>query len=162
MNASQYDDTVPGETAGLAGYRSPHILALLTLAVGLMSFLALFHTMFWGIPLVTLVLGVFSLWSLARNPEKIGRKAVLFGMALALFFGAWAPARYLLRQHWLVGIARTYADTWVELIRQKNLQEAHQLHVPKSQRASEGDVLDEFYRKLPNAQLDLARFFNTE
>ena len=60
-------------------------------------------------------------------------------MALALLFGTWAPARYLSRQHWLVGIARTYADTWVELVRQKNLQEAHQQHVPASQRALEGE-----------------------
>ncbi|MHB8970283.1 MAG: hypothetical protein ACYC3X_13640 [Pirellulaceae bacterium] len=162
MNASQNADIVPGEAAGLAEYRSPHILALLTLLVGLLTFLALFHTVFWSLPLVTLVLGVFSLWSLARNPEKIGRKAVLFSMALALLFGTWAPARYLARQHWLAGMARTYADAWVELVQQKKLRDAHQQHVITSQRALGGEQLEEFYQKLPPAQTDYVRFFDSE
>ena len=128
MNAIEYDETPAGEAAELGEYRSLQSLAVLTLVLGILSCLALFRTMFWIVPLVTLILGVIALRLLAANPEKIGRKAAIWGMALALLFGAWAPSRYFSRQWWLAGQARTYADAWMELVQQKKLKEAHQLH----------------------------------
>jgi hypothetical protein len=162
MNTSDFDDVVPAEVAQLVEARSPHYLAVLTLVLGLLSFLALFHPSLVIVPLVTLTFGVSALWSLAANPEKLGRKAVLIGMTLAMFFGAWAPVRNLVRQRYLDRIARTYADAWVELIRQKKKYEAHQLHVGKSQRPSQGESVEEYYRKLPYAQIELERFFEKE
>ena len=61
---------MPAEAAQLVEARSPHFLAVLTLVLGLLSFLALFHPSLVIVPLVALAFGVSALWSLAANPEK--------------------------------------------------------------------------------------------
>jgi hypothetical protein len=162
MNAIEHDERPAGEAAELGTYRSLQSLAVLTLVLGVLSCLALFSRLFWIVPLVTLILGVAALRLLAANPEKIGRKAAIWGMALALLFGAWAPSRQLSRQWWLAGQARTYADAWMELVRQKKLREAHQLHGGVGQRVGEGVSLDEYYRKDRYAQLNYDAFFVAE
>jgi hypothetical protein len=162
MSTSDDDDVVPAEAAQLVEARSPHFLAVLTLVLGLLSFLALFHPWLVIVPLLTLAFGISALWSLAANPEKIGRQAVFVGMTLAMFFGTWAPVRTWARQYHLVGIARTYADSWVELVRQQKKREAHQLHMIKIQRVPQGESVEEYYRKMPYVQMELDRFFGTE
>jgi len=159
MNAIEHDDALAAE---LAEYRSPQPLAVLTLIFGLLSFLAVFRTLFWVVPLVAFLLGATALWLLSTDPGKVGRKAAIWGMALALFFGAWGPGRYFSRQYWLTGQARVFADAWLELVQQKKLREAHQLHGRQEQRATEGVTLDEFYRADKYAQGDFNTFFRTE
>jgi hypothetical protein len=112
----------------------PQVLAIVTLVLGLLSFVALFKTTLWIFPFVTIVLGGVSVFSLARNPEKIGRKAALLGIVLAVFFGSWAASRYFSRQQWLCGQARQNADAWLELIQENKLHEAHQLHLHPHER----------------------------
>ena len=143
-------------------YRSLQSLAVLTLVLGILSCLALFQTMFWIVPLATLILGVTALRLLSADPEKIGRQAAIWGMALALLFGAWAPSRYFSRQWWLAGQARAYADAWMELVQQKKLKEAHQLHGDRDRRADEGVTLDEYYRNDSSAQSNYDAFFAAE
>jgi len=162
MNAIDDHENLAGDTAEFGESRSPHPLAVATLVLGLLSFLALFSTMFWIVPLVTLIFGVIALWSLAASSERIGRRAALCGMTLALLFGAWAPCRYFSRNAWLVGQARAYADDWLELVRQKKLQEAHQLHGRGNQRAAEGTSLEEFYRNDSQGEGDYQMFFARE
>ena len=134
----------------------------MTLVLGCFCFLALFRTTLWIFPIVTLVLGVFSLRALAANPEKIGRKAALAGMLLAAFFLTWAASYQYVREAWLVGQARQYADAWIDLLQQQRLREAHQLHVSRGKRAEAGSSLDEFYEKQRYAQNDLESFYDTE
>ncbi len=162
MNISDHDDVVPSEVGQLIEARSPHFLAVLTLVLGLLSFVALFHLWFVVVPLLTLAFGVSALRSLAANPEKIGDKAVMFGMVLAMFFGTWASVHYWSRQHYLLGIARNYADDWVELVRQKKKYEAYELHLSKYERAPKEESFEEFIRKEPRAQRNLDAFFGSE
>lgn len=123
----------------------PQVAALVTLALGLFSFLACFNTMFWSVPILTVILGPISLFTLARNPDKIGRKAALTGMFLAILVGSFTVTRHLSRQGWLAGEARQCADTWLERIQQNKLHEAHQLHLPQPQRAATGVSLEKHY-----------------
>jgi hypothetical protein len=159
MNAIEHDDIPAAE---LYEYRSPQPLAVLALVLGILSFLAVFRTLFWIVPLVAVILGATALWLLSADPEKIGRKAAICGMALALFFGAWGPSRYFSRQWWLSGQARVCADAWLELVQQKKLREAHQLHISQAQRAGERVTLDEFYRTNTYARSDYNTFFGSE
>jgi len=159
MNAIEHHDVPAAE---VPEYRSPQPLAVLALVLGLLSFLAVFRTLFWIVPLVAVILGATALWLLAADPGKVGRKAAIWGMALALFFGAWGPSRYLSREWWLTGQARAYADAWLELVQQNRLKEAHQLHGRQEQRATEGVTLDEFYRTDTYAQSDYTAFFSGE
>lgn len=152
---------MPEEQQLVAASRSPQILAIVTLLLGLVSALALFNLLFWVFPLVTVALGAMSLASLARNPERIGRKAAWVGVLLAVLFGAWAVSRHFSRQAWLLDQARRNADVWLELVCQEKLQEAHQLHLHENQRMKEEATLDEFYASREEARIDYKSFYST-
>ncbi len=140
-------------------YRSPSVGAILTLCLGALSFLAIFKPVLWVFPLIALVVGFASLRTLANNPLKIGRKAALTGLALACFFFAWGGGHYFSRERALVNQARKFADAWWELIRTKQLRDAHQLHAPITARAKEGETLEEYYDRESGAEGDFTTFF---
>jgi hypothetical protein len=162
MNTDAHSEIGPDELAEFGEYRSPQSLAIVTLVMGCFCFLALFRTTLWVFPIVTLVLGIFSLRALAANPEKIGRKAALAGMLLAAFFLTWAASYRYVRETWLVNQARQYADMWFDLLKRQRLKEAHQLHVSLDKRAAAGASLDEFYQQQRYAQDDLVSFYDKE
>ncbi len=119
----------------------------------------MFKPTLWVFPLVTFGVGFASLYALAKNPLKIGRKAALIGLALAFFFLAWGGSHYFSRQQWIVHCARQYADAWLELVRADQLRDAHQLHLPKASRIGEGMTMDDYYAAHPLAQTDFDAFF---
>ena len=165
MNAIQPDATATPDdttTAEVIEYRSPQPLAVLTLALGLLSFLAVLRPVLWIVPLVAVVLGPISLWRLASDRTKVGRQAAIWGMALALFCGAWGVSRHLSRHWWLTSQARVDADAWLDLVQQNRLKEAHQLHGRQIQRVPEGTSIDEYYRTDKFAAHDLRAFFDQE
>jgi hypothetical protein len=162
MNTDAYADPAANEPGASHEYHSPQPLAIITLALGLLSFLALFRTTLWIFPIVTLVLGLVSLRTLAGQTEKIGRKAAVAGMVLAVFFWGWAAAYDIVREQWLIGHAREYADAWLELLQQQKLREAHQLHVSRGKRAEGNISLEEFYKKQRYAQSDFESFYDKE
>ncbi len=141
-------------------YRSLSVLAVTVTVLGVFSAVALVSPLLWVVPLLTIVLAVGALRSLAKNPEKIGRRAVVFAIVLAVFFGAWAPSRYFTRQWWLYAEARARADEWLELVCTNELRKAHQLHVRGSRRVAKGKSVDEFYDKTKAAQSDVYAFFD--
>ncbi|MGM0486433.1 MAG: hypothetical protein ACQESR_06695 [Planctomycetota bacterium] len=140
----------------------PQALALITLAFGLLSFLACFHAMFWSLPILAVLLGPISLFTLARSPEKLGRKAALAGMFLAILFGSLTVSRYVSRQRWVSKHARRYANLWLERIQENKLREAHQLHLPQVGRAGAGVSLDQHYREQEPLQEELEGFYSSD
>ena len=122
--------------------------------------MAFYSTTFWIFPIVTIALGAGSLISLARNPTKIGRKAALIGLLCAIFFGTCAASRYFSRQQWLCGHARRNAEIWFQAMKENRLRDAHQLHLHKNQRVSEGVSMDEYYENQEYAQSDFDTFFD--
>lgn len=162
MNTDEHADPGLDEPELSPEYRAPQPLALLTLVLGCLCFLALYRTTLWIFPLVTLVLGFISLRALAANPERIGRKAAWLGILLAAFFLTWAATSHYVHEAWLVNHARQYADSWLELLKEQKLKEAHQLHVSRGKRAEAGSSLEEFYRKQRYAQSDYESFYDKE
>jgi hypothetical protein len=156
------DETVPDLVEGDGRYRSPNLWSVVTVALGGLSLLALIQPVFWLVPLIAIVMGLVSLRSLAAHPEQIGRRAVLIGLALAMFFGAWASTRYFSRQRWLTREARERADLWVELIRTKQLKEAHQWHLRFADRRPPDVSMDDFYSQSARAHTDYWTFFGVE
>ncbi len=138
----------------------PQVLAIVTLILGCLSFLAMFSTTFWIFPIVTIALGAGSLISLARNPTKIGRKAALIGLMFAVFFGTCAVSRYFSRQQWLCRHACQNAEIWFQTVKENRLRDAHQLHLHASQRAAEGVSMDDYYQNEEYAQSDYDTFFS--
>lgn len=162
MNQLQNDDYEPSGYSPEPDieYRGdPQGLAIITLILGCFSFLAYFKTLFWAIPIFTVVLGALSLFALARNPNKIGRKAALAGMALAVFFGSWTAGRHYSRQYWLTRNARQCAHFWFDLVQQNKLREAHQLLIPPPQWSQEAP-LDQLYASESTLQKAFEDFFS--
>jgi hypothetical protein len=160
MSAPQIDQRDEEYREDLVQYRSPAVLAIVTLVLGPFSFLALLKPILWVFPLITIGVGFAALYNLAKNPLKIGRKAALIGLALAFFFLAWGCTHYYSRREWLAHHARQYADTWLELIRSDRLRDAHQLHLRKSLRVADGVSIDDYYATQPYAQADFESFFD--
>lgn len=163
MNSSEHHpDPRSDAVSGEGEYRTLHALSVVTMVSGGLCFLALFKPIFWVVPLVVIVLGIASLRALATQPEKVGRSAALIGLALAIFFGSWGASRYFSRQQWLARHARQYGDAWVELVRTKQLRQAHQLHLRAGQRIAPGVTMDDYYSKHPYAQSNYDSLFNRD
>ncbi|MCU0962549.1 MAG: hypothetical protein MUF48_20835 [Pirellulaceae bacterium] len=165
MNTAALDEKNPQDPDSapeVPSYRSVHYSALFTLALGLLSALALTSSALWIVPVLAVVLGAVSLRSLASDPAAIGRRAALTGMVLAVLFGTWAWTARTSRDVWLGRVARQYTDQWIDLLRQQRLREAHQLHGRKVERAAPGLDLEDFYRSQRNAQAEYEQFFGEE
>lgn len=130
----------------LSGYRGVSVAAVLAGLLGVASALALVHPLLWIVPLVTIVVALVALRAIQRDGSNLtGSGLALCGLALALLFGLWAPARLLSRQWQLYHQAQVYADEWLELIRQGKLHEAHQLALQPVERQPAGTKLEPIY-----------------
>ncbi len=143
-------------------YRPLSSMAVLTCLAGVASFLAILSPVLWVLPAIAVVLGLAALRELHRTPERTGRRAALAGIALALFFGSWAPVRYLSRQRTIKHYARQFADDWLVLFRHEEFFKAHQLQLYKMQRAGGEVSLKEHYEKNSMAKTELDTFFEAD
>jgi len=119
---SDPQDTDSGQYQAISG------LAVVGLLVALASPAAFGHPLLWAVPLAAVVICVLALRQIAREaPAMIGRKAALTGLAVALLFGAAAPAqRYT--YGWLVDAeARRFAAQWFEFMRQNEREKSYEL-----------------------------------
>lgn len=147
------------ETA-LASYQGVSIMAVLALLLGMASALALVHPFLWVVPPVAVVLSILAIRAIdAPDSNLTGRRLAIAGLALALLFGLWAPSRVLTRQWQLYRQARAFADDWLELIRQGELQAAHQLTLPHIERQKPGVSLEKIYSESDEAKNRYQNFF---
>ena len=146
----------------LRDYRPVSRLAPITAILGIASASALIHPLLWVIPLLATVVGIVALRQFTTNPQLIGRKAVLFGLILALFIGSYAPARTLTRRSMLSHESRRIATDWLELVRQGRLEEAHQWTLTLRDRQPTDVLLKKYYESSGAALKQLDDFFNRE
>lgn len=133
----------------LVSYRAVSPLAVVSLLLGLASAAALIHPLVWFLPPMAAGLAAYSLWVVAaRKGELVGRGAALAGLALAILFGVWAPARLFTRQARLYAEARERADEWFNLVRAGRLYEAYELHLSVEARQMGDSSLADYYGDL--------------
>ena len=146
---------------GLDQYRAIAPSAVAALVLGLASPLALIHPLLWIIPPLAAGLAAWALVQIAINRGLTGRSAALIGLMLALVFGSAAPARVLSRRWMLYHQARPVAAKWLELVRQGELEHAHQWTLSFRRRLSPGSPLKTFYANNANSQEELEKFFSS-
>ncbi|MCO6455013.1 MAG: DUF4190 domain-containing protein [Pirellulaceae bacterium] len=147
--------------APLETYRSMSGLAIATLVLGLVSFLALFFSIFWLIPLAAMACGILAVRQIATHPDQLaGRRLALAGISLALLFLAWGVTQAKLRRLVLVGHARPYVDDWLNRVREGRLQEAHQMFLEPGERQPPATDLAHFYAEQPEATRRLKAMFD--
>jgi len=159
---SEYIGPTSDAPSEVRQYRNPSLLAGVTAVLGLLSLTALTSTSLWFIPWVTVMLGIIVLRTLARHPEKMGRRPVIVALVLAVFVGTLAPAKLYSRQMWLQTKAKGYAQKWFDLVTNNKLDLAFQLHVPRSQRIERSMSFDQYYQDTPGIKVEYDAFFSGE
>lgn len=143
------------------GYRRISVSAVIALVLGIASALALVHPFLWTVPAAAVVVAIFALRAIANESSMLtGRGLALTGLALALVFGMWAPARTLSRQWQLYHQARVFADEWLALVHEGKLYEAHQLTVPHAERQIANADLAPIYEQSADVKAGYDRFFS--
>lgn len=131
----------------VAHYRAVSASAVVCLVLGSLSVAALLDPLFWTLPLAGIVLGVFSLWRIARHaPALIGRKAALAGLLLSVGFAAAAATDWYAYRALLCREARGFSLLWFEFLRTGQPERAHQLTLAAEFRRPPGEKLAAFYR----------------
>ncbi len=151
-------DSPPSE---LNSYRSICGLAVLSLVLGGLSVTALSYPGAWVVPLPAIICSLWALRRIRRQPDElVGRRAAWAGLALALFFGAWAPARYATDQWLLHRQARRFVEHWFQLVLEGQLEAAHQATLDFYLRQPEGTALRESYESRPEDLQELQEYFS--
>ena len=148
------------EDVELADYRAVSPLAVVTLLVGMISIITLWQPLLLVVPLATAALALLSLRQISHSEGAlVGRIPAILGLALALLFGSMAIANTVARERVVVRQARTFAEDWLQLVQDGELQRAHQLKLKADERQLPGNSLARFYQANQLAQDDFDRFF---
>jgi hypothetical protein len=143
MNPTLHQASFSPETDEIPNYQPPNRVAFVALAVALLSPVALLHPLLAFVALGAAVLAAIALW--ISHYQQTGRTVALVALVLAIVFGTMGPTRYLTRQFKLFRDARIFADEWLEIIDQGDLEQAHQLAETYFDREPADVSLTEFY-----------------
>lgn len=147
----------------LQRYRSLSALAVVSLLLGLLSFIAIAHPAAWLFPAIAVFFSTIALVRITRRQEELtGRGLAVAGLMLGLFFLACAPARYFGDRWMLQSQARGLTDSWFADLRAGNLNQAHQATLEIRYRQPEGTALDEYYEVDLEAKNERDAFFNRD
>ena len=133
-------------------YRPANLWAIGSLAVSLVSALALVHPLLSVISLAAGAIAINALSPLHR--EAWGRPIAILGLSLAVFFASWGNARFFYRRAVLFSEARKNGDAWLELVGKGQVMQAHQLTREHWERAGPGASLEDHYREPAQAHVD--------
>ena len=130
--------------------------------LGIASVMAIIHPLLWFVPFLGVIFGCLGLRQLASHTGQIGRKGILCGLALSLFFGTLAPARIITRSWLLTRESRRISIEWLELVSQGNLEQAHQWTLEAVRRHRSELPIKQYYEQNANVWKDLQEFFQSE
>ena len=117
-----------GGTDEVADYKKVCPSAIVACVLAGLSPLAFFHPLMWVIPVLAVCVGVWAAMAFIRQPDELlGRRALRWAMAIAIFCGLtaftdWAVYRYYLRQE-----AMSFADLWFGKLFSDKPLEAYEL-----------------------------------
>jgi hypothetical protein len=159
MSAATLPPTRNSHEQSLVEYRSISKLALVALGLGLASALVLVNPLLVPIPLLAVAVAFVSLRSIAGGGgQVVGRAPAVVGLCLATLFLGWGIAARFTRAMTLEAHARTFAEAWLKLVAEGDLQQADQLRLPSQNRMRSAASRKEFYEKNPEATKSLADF----
>ncbi|MDB4756383.1 DUF4190 domain-containing protein [Pirellulaceae bacterium] len=131
---------------GMDQYASLDPVAISCLIFGIFSAAAVFFPIFLFSSFFAFVLGISAIVRIKKSDGILeGRILVIAGMGLAVFFGAWQISGKLSREQTIRQASLNHALRWLEMIREGDLNGAHQLTFGFFDRVVPGTDLDEFY-----------------
>jgi hypothetical protein len=162
MSATTLPPTRNSHEQSLVEYRSISGLALAALGLGLASALFLTNPLLAPIPLLAITVALVSMRAIKTSGGQVmGRAPAIVGLCLATFFLGWGVASRFSRAMTLEAHAREFAEGWLKLVAEGDLQQADQLRQPTHNRLRSADSRQEVYAKNPEAMRSLKDFFST-
>lgn len=120
----------------LSGYRPVSRLAIVALALGVVSALSLVSPFFLVVPLVALAVAVVALADVERDgAEKAGRLAALAGLALATGFATQAVAAGVVARSIASSRAGAVAELFFTAVREGRVADAEAMCQPEARAA---------------------------
>ena len=128
--ASEMEGPMP-----IQDYRAYSALAIVSLVLGLLSFVAIFAPILGFFAVVAIAFGGYTLWHIHNHSERLsGRWMAVTALMLAPLFLGWGFAREISRRELFVSQARKFADDFLSLLNRNEPYFAHQLMVEKKHR----------------------------
>ena len=133
--------------------------AMMGLALGLLSPLALLDPVFWALPILSALVCGWALRAIKQNaPAMLGRKAALAGLWLAVFSLAAASGDWLYYRWRMRSEAEQVATFWFELLAKNRPEFAFQLTLPPTQRRPLDDRIWDFYNDSDKLSKSLEKY----
>jgi len=133
------------ENDQVEGYRRLSQLAVWSVPLGFLSALAMVSPLLWFVPLVAVTFALGGLRQISRSNDLTGRRLALLGLGLAVLFGTWGMTWTLSRQSVINRQSREHASQWLDLMRNREYMQAHQLTLGFFKRTPVGTSLEEHY-----------------
>jgi hypothetical protein len=156
-------DHLHPDDEALAQYSSVSRMAVLSVALGLVSALALVSPILVVVPLAAIATAVIALRQIALSQGRLmGTRPATVGLCLATLFLGWGLSREVTRNAVLTRQAQEFADGWLVLVRQGKLQRADQMTRPASSRLNGDEAIAEFYASDQEAGDTMKQMFSSE
>ncbi len=150
-------ETNEEELPEIAGYRSINGLAVGALVLGIFSAFALAHIVLWILPVLTLILGWLAIRR-ARMTDSGGVGVARLAICLAVLFGTWGVTQGIFTDVILKSKARKVADSWMKLIQEGQLRQAHQWTLTSESRVQDPTLLDFYYEGNNDGKTSFRKF----
>ncbi len=137
MTMLEQDDTLFSAEEGenVVDYAALSPLAIASIILGALSFLAIVHPLLLVIPVIAAGISVAAMYRIARaGGDSSGRGLALAALSLAVLFGAWSVSLWISYNAAIFGQARKHCDAWLDLVQRGDLQEVYELHLEFTQR----------------------------
>ena len=148
---SELEIESPDDERMIESYRPFSGWAIASLALAIVSVLGMINPQLFLLPLAALVL---SLLTCIRNSwsktKPIGSWLALVAALLAGFFLSSGIVYTRLKQQYYFGLARQFADTWFDLVRDGEIYRPHHLLKDWPLRQPSNVDLDQYYASLTN------------
>lgn len=148
---SELEIESPDDRRMIESYRPFSGWAIASLALSIVSVLGMINPQLFLLPLIALVISLVTCirisWS---KTQPIGSWLALVAVLLSGFFLSGGVVYTRLRQQHYFGLARQYADTWFDLVRDGEIYRPHHLLKDWPRRQPSNVDLDEYYAGLTN------------
>jgi hypothetical protein len=127
-------------------YRPVSVLAFLALIVSLISALTVANVILAFLPITAILIAVFALLRIrASDRNYIGANVARAAMFIACFFLAMSVVYNGWQSYHRWSTARAYAEDWLAMMQQGELEEVHQLTLELENRQIPGADLKDYY-----------------
>ncbi len=143
---------------GLA-YKPISRCAVAAAFLGVLSLLALAVSQMWVIVILALGFGAYAVWSISNDPiQMAGIVPAVAGLMLGLFTATFLMVHDATIDGVVDRRGRELAVSWLELMGEQKLKQAHMLKLPPTLRPPESVSLEKFYGISAEALEDYQKF----